>query len=483
MDPALLELSEAIEVGQAGPIRADGLVPLHVIRPGIGRGRGRHLYEADMLKEAVAQGRFKSWKMYVDHQSPEAKKAAGGLPRSVRDLGGIIKEAWWDPNVPADPARGWGPGAVVGLAKPTRLIASLIEDDPELVEASISATATGVRPVQRGRETVWLVEGIRPRGSVDWVTEAGAGGRVAPLIEALVESDDFEEELEMAQGAGTDVPTDDELVEWLLEERPDLLERALVEADAEDAGDGGKDEHAELTQKYLKKFNGNRALAARAAKRALKAQEAAGGDEVDATELLTEALDNDDFRDALDESVRESFARIVAPTLQELVEAALEDERELLRAEGKAEADRMMEVRDLRDVAHAMIAESRLPDVFQVELRERYDLVERQPTAALDVLAEEDDAGAITKSAEDVLREAVEADIARKRGQASALRPTRVRGQGEGKPVEESEEGAAAEKKPKPKDEAPTTGSYKTDAILNEAGVTIDDGLYEGILG
>lgn len=458
MDPALLDLHENVAVGDAGPIRADGLVPLHIIRPGVGRGRGRHLYEADMLQKAVEEGRFTNWKMYVDHQAPEAKKAAGGLPRSVRDLGGIIKEAWWDADVPADPERGFGKGAVVGLAKPTRLIASLIEDDPQLVEASISATATGVRPVKRGSETVWLVEGIRPRGSVDWVTEAGAGGRVAPLIEALVESDDFEEELEMAQAAEDQVVRDDDsLVEWLVNERPDLLERIAEAASDEDEPDeNDKPDNA-------------------------KAEEAnEGGDVPNASELLQEALDSDEGRTLLDEAIRGSFARVVAPALQELVEAAMEDERDLLRAEGKAEASRMLQVRDLKDVAHSLIAESRLPEPFQVELRERYDVVGNAPTPALDVIDEEAE-GKVVKTAEAILRETIEADIARKRGQAASVRPTRVRGQGSD--VQEAQDVDETGKKKEKVEGEKTTGSFKTDSMLAEAGIEVDDSLYEGILG
>jgi hypothetical protein len=487
----LLELHEAIEVGSAGPIRADGLVPIYVIRPGIGRGRGKHLYEAPMLQEAVTQGRFAGWKMYVDHQSPEARRASGGLPRSVRDLGGIIKEAWWDGSVPADPEKGWGQGAVVGLAKPTRLIASLIEDDPDLVEASISASATSVKPVQRGRDTVYLVEGIRPRGSVDWVTEAGAGGKVAPLIESLVESDDFEEEYEMLEGEDGNTPVDtDELVEWLAD-RPEILGAALelAEVDAEDVADKGADELAELTAKYVKKFKGNRAMALKAAKRELAgAQEGRhdGGGNVDGAEmfeLLQEALESDEGRASLDEAVKRSFARVIAPSLRELVEAAIEDERDLLHAEGRAEAERIVEVRDLRDIALEVIGEARLPEPFKKELREKYAFVDGKPAHALDVLAEEDEDGKVVKTAEQVLREDLEADVERKREQAAELRPTRVRGQGETARRDPAEGGDGEAEKRAVEEGRKTTGSPRTDAVLQEAGIQPDEDLYAGILG
>lgn len=460
MTDLMLDLSESVSLDESAIFRPDGTVPLHIIRPGVGRGRGKHLYEADMLQEAVEQGRFTGWKMYVDHQSPEARKASGGLPRSVRDLGGIIKEAVWDPNVPANLEKGWGQGAVVGFAKPTSLIRSLIEDDPELVEASISATATSVKPVQRGRDTVWLVEGIRPKGSVDWVTEAGAGGRVAPLIEALVESDNFEEELEMLEDSNGNIAvSDEELVEWIREERPDLL-ATLQETD----------------------FKGARPARKPVTSPGGATHDRGGEVPEDAYEALTEALESDEGQTLLDEAVKSAFARVVAPQLRELVEAALEDERDLLRAEGRAEMERVVEIRDMRDFAHGAIAESRLPEPFQAELREKYDIVNGKPTSALDVLGEEDgETGETTKSATDVLGESVESDIARKREQAASLRPTRVRGQGEVAKKEPAEGGEAEATVTESTDK--TTGSPRTDAVLQEAG--IDEGydtLYAGIL-
>lgn len=166
----------------------DGSVLIHIIRPTIGMGMGRHKYTAEMLRENADV--FTGWKMYIDHQSPEARKAAGGLPRSIRDLGGRILESWWDDTVPAEGR--YEQGAVVGRVKPVGQVKALIEDDPELLEASIRAQATDVSPETIEGEQVWVVEGIRrePPGSVDWVSEGGAGGRIANLIEAMVVEDD-----------------------------------------------------------------------------------------------------------------------------------------------------------------------------------------------------------------------------------------------------------------------------------------------------
>ena len=269
-DSEALQLRESVVMMEADSAEP-GTILLTILRPCIGKGKGRHIYEADMLEREAHK--FAGWRQYVDHLSPEARKAAKGLPRSVRDLGGRITESWWDPNVPADPERGFGQGAVVGRAKPTPFIRELIESDPELIEASISANATGVRPVQRDGQRAWMVEGIEPKGSVDYVTEAGAGGRVVELMEAAYEE------------GGMDLfesMTDEEFIAYVEEVRPHLItvEEADASADtAEDAKDGGDDE-LEETIKALMAKNPKlpRALAERMAKRSLanKAKSHAG---------------------------------------------------------------------------------------------------------------------------------------------------------------------------------------------------------------
>lgn len=442
-----LEIHESMAVGLAGPIRADGLVPIHVIRPGVGRGKGRHLYEAAMLEKNAPV--FKGWKMFCDHQAPEAKRAAGGLPRSIRDLGGIVKESWWDGSVPADPERGHGQGAVVALCRPTPLIRQLIETDPALVEASVSATATAVRPVQAGGKTAWLVEGFNPTGSVDWVSIAGAGGKVAQLAEALEESWTAErEETELLESM-----SDAELIEHVRKNRPELVAE-LVEA-AEETEETQETEEVE--------------------------------DVKTAIEVLTEALETDEGKKLVEgyvgEMVEAQFARIAAPKLAELVEAAIEEERELITAEAGATADRKWKLRDLRDAAHGKIAESRLPETFKAELRGKYDLVEGAPTPDLDVTDEKDEKGAVTKKAEDKLAEAVDADIKAKQLQHAEINPTAVRGQGRAATEPgDAEIEAGGEKGGKGGvEETASTGSEDTDYLLRRAGVEIDESLYEGI--
>lgn len=479
-----VELRESISlteaVGDNALFADDGTIPIHIIRPGIGKGRGKHLYEAQMLQENAHK--FANWKMYVDHLSPEARKAAGGLPRSIRDLGGRIVEAWWDDSVPADPVRGYGQGAVVGRAKPTPFVRELIENDPEIVEASISATATGVRPVVRDGQKVWLVEGIEDRGSVDWVTEAGAGGRVAALLEAAMTG---EEEMDTVL---LDSMSDDDLLAYLRESRPYLAEGAnMDEKSMPESDDAMTKRVKELVAKGMpekmamaiaKKEMAKAAAGASDVKEAAVEEESseeapeaeveveAEEVEAEADEQVEEAAEEQpeaeapESPDALVEALRTSAEAQLFVT--ELVEAKLEAEREAIRAEVRAEADRDIELRDLRDEAHKMIAESGMPDSWQESLKAKFDIVEGAPTESLDVADVVDEEGTVVREAVEVLRDAVADEIASDRKRLAEASPTRVRNQGPSAP--EGEDKPAESMKPQ---------SYWRE-MLEEAGVDPD---------
>ena len=428
------------------------LLPIHILRPCLGRGKGRHIYEANMLQENAHK--FAGWRQYIDHLSPEARRAAKGLPRSIRDLGGRIVESYWDPNVPEDPTAGFGPGAVVGWSLPTPFIRELAENDPELVEASISANATGVQPTMRGGRRAWLVEGIEEKGTVDWVTEAGAGGRVVALMEAAYEED----------GMGLmESMTDEEFIAYVQEVRPHLLSEQ-DDGDAEDAEDGGDDELAEMVAKLKKKnpkLSDKQAQAM--AKQALsKSAQEANTEETDdmgaiTPEALQEALQSEDFQEVL--------KPIIDERVKALVEAAVAEERDLIRAEARADADRQLDLRDMRDAAHKQITEARLPDAFSNKAKALFEITDNGPTGALDVVDDVDDDGKVTKKAEVKLTEAVAAVIEEERGMVASLSPTRVRGQGPGTPTKRGENGDGA-------DDAPAKGEGTLyGALLQEAGV------------
>jgi len=361
---------------QPSAVQEDGTVLIQIIRPGLGRGRGNHLYESSMLQKNAAV--FGGWKMYIDHEMPGARKKRGGLPRAMDEIGGRVLESWWDNDVPADAAAGWGQGAVVGRVRPVRKVRELIEDDPALVEASIAATATAVKSVTRNGKKVWLVEGIEPTGTVDWVSEAGAGGRV--LAEATANT---EEEAAMA---ALDSMTDEELVEYVRNRNPELAESMDSPPVEENTDEGG---------------------------------EAMG--------LTPEAL-----RETIEASTD------VRDYVRELVEAQITEERELIRADARADADRQIELRDLRDEAQKMIRESDLPDAFTKRLVADYELEGLEPTEKLDVYDEVDEDGEVIKTAFAALRESLEVDLREQGELLAAARPTRVRGQGPTR-IEESD--------------------------------------------
>lgn len=354
-------------------INDDGTVDIHIIRPGVGRGKGRHLYEAEMLERNAPV--FAGWKMYIDHDLPSRRKERGGLPRPTDEIGGRVLESFWDPTVPAD--ENFGQGAVIGRVRPVRKIRELIEDDPGLLEASIAAVATGVKPVTKNGQRAWLVEGIEPRGTVDWVSEAGAGGKIA-LAEALHDSEED-------RAVDTlDCMTDDELKTYVEGRIPGLLE-------AEQAAITPPAEENEV---------------------------------MDHTDSLREALQSDEMR----------------AMVRDLVEAEVAQERELIRAEAEADADRKLQLRDMRDEAHNTIREAALPVEWTDKLLAEYALVEGRPTAKLDVYDEVDEEGEVVKDALSSLRESLADDLAEQGRLMAALKPTRVEGQGPAKIVEGAEE-------------------------------------------
>jgi hypothetical protein len=407
-----------------GVFDAKGRVPVVVIRPGLGGGRGRHLYEAKMLSENAHK--FTGWKQYLNHLSPDQKKSSGGLPRDVRDLGGRLQETWWDPNFPSD--NRFDQGAVMGMSRPVRAVRELIDDDPGLVEASISASATGVRPVVHSGARAWLVEGINDRGSLDWVTEAGAGGRIAPLLEGIYSD-------------------------------PHEVELALVESlDAEELRD------------YYREQRGGAAPATTTSPE--------GGDVSDITpEALTEALSASP--NLLIEALSESTE--VQAFIARLVESQVEDQRERVESQAQAQVARAFQLSRLERLAHQMISESRLPESWQKKLREEYSLDEatNKPKPKLDVEddeEDEDDPKAAKKKAEEKLREAVKKDIEDEKERLADARPTRVKNAGgKGK----ADGGKAALAEGETDDGKPPAGPQPYWAqVLSEAGFEDPDKIY-----
>lgn len=439
-----LALVEAVKV--VGPIQDDGTILMHVIRPCVGRGKGGHYYPAKMLQENAHV--FAGARMFLNHETDEQRKARKHLPRPVEHLAGRILESWWDGDVPATDR--YEQGAVVAKVRPRRIVREIIEDDPELLEVSINALATGKhvgRHPGTGRN-VPIVEGIRASPlTVDFIAgEGGAGGRI------LQESALDEEE------AVLESLNDDDFKAYLADNRPELMEALRGSS-----GGGDNDER-----------EGN-------------------GDVPEITaEALTEALADEEtaaklapaFAPIIEAAIKEielPKAEVDDAEITRIVEARLAESNDLATIEAREQAKRAREVVALHAKATSLIEASKLHPKLKERLHADFSLTEAgDPSAKLDVKPEMDAEGNVTKAALTLLEESIEAEIADALALQSSLgTKSRVRGQGatgrakvrlaelqEANSLSDEERAEAEEKRRKS-----TTGSPLTDALLESAGV------------
>lgn len=154
-------------------IDEDGTIKLQVIRAGFGNKRDNHYYPAKTLERdhPIFAGR----KMYCDH--PTSLEEKQRPERSLRDWVATIKETWVDKGIVWARAR-------VHASWFRDLIAEAGD------EIGISINALGdVNPGEIGGRRCGVVESIVGCNSVDFVTQAGAGGRVAALYESARKED------------------------------------------------------------------------------------------------------------------------------------------------------------------------------------------------------------------------------------------------------------------------------------------------------
>lgn len=200
-----LHILQSTDPGGDGVFNADGTVDIVIARPCAGRGSAGHIFEAAMLEREHPKMRGLS--IFVNHDSPVARKARAGLPRSPSELGGVIRETYFDPafTTPDDAKFDYGPGAPIGRCVLTDEMEALVRKIPEAVKASMNMQATGVHRGDWNGKKGWVVEGFeddKETQSFDLVTAAGAGGRVRSVLEALHNpADDLpfgDEELDMS---------------------------------------------------------------------------------------------------------------------------------------------------------------------------------------------------------------------------------------------------------------------------------------------
>jgi hypothetical protein len=375
------QIQESSRIVEAAPGSRE--VVIDIIEAGMGNARDRRVYESKMLEENAAV--FANAQMFVDHLPPEVERKMKGLPRSIRDLTGRIKESWWDPKGGPN-----GRGSVKGRATiAAPWLWDLVENDPELVAVSINALGRTRPAVGPDGKPAHMVEAITSCQSVDWVAAAGAGGRIVGFLESHYATE------------GQDVAIDWEAlsVEDLRANRPDLvdnieedfanaideIEAALV-ADAEntDQADGG-----ETAEAVSDDTESNDAPVA----------DASEGDESEDDGAVAETADEPELVGAV-ESMTFTYDE---------VKAVLAEAAEILEKEIEAKYAERDRVRENRLLVSEMLAESGLPDLSQSAIKQDFD----------------DFSGDI-----DSLKESIKESIKTKRQELSAASRRGVRGLG-----------------------------------------------------
>jgi hypothetical protein len=181
-------------------------VTITPIRPGPGNKKDGFYYPAKTIREAVQSGRFDNIKMYANHPTKTQERE---LPeRSVNDWVGVIKETTWDEKRNAPRSR-------------LKVLDAGVYEKFKAAPEHIAYSVLGGGRARRGRvdgHDARIVESMDKVRSVDWVTEAGAGGGIT-----FAESADEEFDMDIKELT----------LEQVREGNPDLF-AAIREADGDE---------------------------------------------------------------------------------------------------------------------------------------------------------------------------------------------------------------------------------------------------------
>jgi hypothetical protein len=150
----------------------DGTMPLKVIAAGW--GSSGH-YPADVLKRDGPTAFPAGTQMHIDH--PSLSEARERPERSLQTLAAVtVTPAEWQEDGPA------GPG-LYAQAKPFANYAPLLEELSPHIGVSIRASGFAKTGEAEGRKGP-IIERLAQGHSIDFVTKAGAGGKVLQLMES-----------------------------------------------------------------------------------------------------------------------------------------------------------------------------------------------------------------------------------------------------------------------------------------------------------
>lgn len=170
-------LEEAELVGEIVPlvekaVRQDGTFPIRIIAPGWGSSG---YYSKQVLERDIPKVFPAGTHMHFDH--PTVSESKERPERSVKTIAAVTSSLpVWQDNGPA------GPGMYAEAKARSQYRADIEELAPHI---GVSIVASGHRKtgIAEGRKGP-VIESIHAGGSIDFVTQAGAGGQVISLFEA-----------------------------------------------------------------------------------------------------------------------------------------------------------------------------------------------------------------------------------------------------------------------------------------------------------
>jgi hypothetical protein len=165
-----------VYLSEAGAVFDDEhrTVTITPIRPGFGNKRDRFFYPMATLREATIGGLFDGLKMFRNHPRKSDEKE---LPeRSVTDWFATTRKATWS-EAKQEPR--------VDVVVHDEADYRRWKDAPEQIAFSIKGGGMAREGSVNGQDAR-IVESLQKIRSVDWVTEAGAGGAIA-IAESAVE--------------------------------------------------------------------------------------------------------------------------------------------------------------------------------------------------------------------------------------------------------------------------------------------------------
>lgn len=164
-----MKILETAKLTEAGTTKAQGRMQIVCLTPGWGSSG----YYSPAVCEAAAPLVAAGTQMFLDH--PSESQRHDRPERSVRDIAAVVTEdAHWDADEQA----------IVTECQVVGAYRDLIEDLAPFIGLSITGSAVDVVEGEAEGKRGRIIEGLAAIDSVDFVTRAGRGGRVAQILES-----------------------------------------------------------------------------------------------------------------------------------------------------------------------------------------------------------------------------------------------------------------------------------------------------------